>query len=448
MTGSADNTQGLKRVLRTRDLVIFGLIFISPNSAQSLFGGLTVTSGGHGVLSIFVGLVAMIFTALSYGKMASIVPKAGSTYSYAAHSLNPSFGFIAGWAILLDYLIFPMLVFKLSSLFAIELLTFIPLWLMLLIVMVPMTYFNFLGTKMSARLNAFMLVLKLGSVFLFVGFAIYYLFYFDGVSGVVNFKGVLDTETFSMNSLIAGTSIAVLSYIGFDAITALSEDAKVDGKAVGRAAIITCFISAVLIGAQVYFATLIQHKMEAFKSVDTAFYEIATTIGGSGLAAATTIILVLTAAATALAGQASGSRVLFSMGRDKVMPAFLSYLHPKHKTPVYSILILAVLGYFGALLIPMKVFFVIVVFGALVGFLFVNVSVIIEFYVKRKERKGMGFFSNFLSPLLGILVCLYILVGMESIGQVVGISWLALGVLVLAIKTKGFQKQFSGLSLE
>ncbi len=84
------NEQGLKRVLRARDLVIFGLIFISPNSAQSLFGGLTITSNGHGVLSIVVGLIAMIFTAFSYGKMAGIIPKAGSTYSYATHSLNPS----------------------------------------------------------------------------------------------------------------------------------------------------------------------------------------------------------------------------------------------------------------------------------------------------------------------------------------------------------------------
>ncbi|WP_231603368.1 APC family permease [Bacillus sp. FJAT-27231] len=440
--------QSLKRVLRTRDLVIFGLIFISPNSAQSLFGGLTFTSGGHGVLAIYVGLIAMIFTAISYGKMASIVPKAGSTYSYATHSLNPTLGFIAGWAILLDYLIFPMLVYKLSSSFAIQLFSFIPLWVMLLVLIIPMTYFNYRGAKLSAHLNTVMLVIKLISVCLFVGFALYALTNEGGIGSLFDIKGIYHKESFSMNALIAGTSIAVLSYIGFDGITALAEDAKVSGKTVGRAAIITCVISSFLIGIQIYFATLIQNKLGALKNVDTAFYDIAIAVGGSGLAAATTIALVLTGTATALAGQASGSRILFSMGRDGVLPASLAYLHPKYKTPVYSVLILAVLGYIGALLIPIQVFFVIIVFGAIIGFIFVNVSVIIEFFVKRKERTGKDFFANLISPILGIIVCLYILLGMETIGQVVGVCWLLVGGVVLAIKTQGFRKEVSTMNIE
>ncbi len=449
MTGNiVGNEQGLKRVLRARDLVIFGLIFISPNSAQSLFGGLTITSNGHGVLSVFIGLVAMIFTAFSYGKMAGIVPKAGSTYSYATNSLNPSLGFIAGWAILLDYLIFPMLVYKLSSTFAIELFTFIPLWVMLLLLMIPMTYFNFRGTKLSANLNLVMLILKLGSVFLFIGFAIYALTSADGLGSILSLEGVYQKETFSINALVAGTSIAVLAYIGFDAITALSEDAIVSGKTVGLAVVITCVISAFLIGIQVYFMTLVQGKLGTFGNEDTAFYEIATAVGGSALAAITTVALVITATATALAGQASGSRVLFSMGRDKALPGFLSYLHPKHQTPIYSIYILAVVGYIGALLIPISVFFLIVVFGALVGFIFVNISVIIEFYFKRNERKGKQLLGSLISPILGIVVCLYILIGMESIGRVVGFSWLFLGVIVLALKTKGFRKRLPSTKAE
>lgn len=440
--------QNLKRVLRTRDLVIFGLIFISPNSAQSLFGGLTFTSGGHGVLAIYVGLIAMIFTAISYGKMATIVPKAGSTYSYATHSLNPILGFIAGWAILLDYLIFPMLVYKLSSTFAIELFSFIPLWFMLLVLIIPMTFFNYRGAKLSAHLNTVMLIIKLISVCLFVGFAVYALTNEGGISSLFDLKGVYHQETFSMSALIAGTSIAVLSYIGFDGITALSEDAKVSGKAVGQAAIITCLISSVLIGIQIYFATLIQNKIGVLKNIDTAFYDIATAVGGSGLAAITTIALVVTGTATALAGQASGSRVLFSMGRDGVLPSFLSYLHPKYKTPVYSVFILAVVGYIGALLIPISVFFVIVVFGAIIGFIFVNVSVIIEFFIKRQERTGKHLFTNLISPILGICVCLYILVGMETIGQVVGVCWLLIGCIVLAIKTQGFRKEMGEINIE
>ncbi|TCP30888.1 amino acid transporter [Scopulibacillus darangshiensis] len=440
-TDSKNGKQELKKVLKTRDLVIFGIIFISPNSAQSLFGGLTTLSHGHGVLAIFVGLIAMIFTAFSYGKMASVIPKAGSTYSYATHTLHPTLGFMAGWAILLDYLIFPMLVYKLSSSFAIEMMPFMPLWLMLIIFILPMTLFNYVGMRVSSHLNLIMLLLKLISVFLFVGFAIHALTNGVGTGKIIDLQGVFDSTTFSMNALISGSSIAVLSYIGFDAITALSEDAKVPGKTVGRAVIITCLVSSALIGIQIYFATLIHPNFATFKNTDTAFYEVAIAAGGSGLAAATTILLVVTGAASALAGQASGSRVLFSMGRDQVLPGFLSYLHPKYKTPVYSILILAVLGYVGALLIPISVFFLIVVFGALIGFIFVNLSVVIEFFIKRKERKGANFLSNLISPILGIVVCIYILIGMDLVGKIVGICWLLVGFLYLTLKTKGFKQQ-------
>ncbi|WP_231603366.1 APC family permease [Bacillus sp. FJAT-27231] len=447
-TANQQGQQSLQRVLKTRDLVIFGLIFISPNSAQSLFGELTFTSGGHGVLAIFVGLIAMIFTAASYGKMASIVPKAGSTYSYVTHSLNPGLGFIAGWAILLDYLIFPMMIYKLSSTFAMELFPFVPLWLMLLILIIPMTFFNYRGAKLSAHLNTIMLIVKLISVFLFIGCAAYALIMDGGIANLVQVNGLYKAETFSVNALIAGASIAVLAYIGFDGITALAEDAQVSGKTVGRAAIITCVISSLLIGIQVYFASVIQSQVGKIKHIDTAFYDIAAVVGGSSLAVITTVILVVTGTATALAGQASGSRVLFSMGRDGVLPAFFAQLHPKYKTPVYSVFLLAVLGYVGALMIPISVFFLIVVFGAIVGFIFVNISVIAECFIKRKERRGKDFFTHFISPLLGISVCVYILLGMELVGQVVGICWLLIGGLVLMIKTQGFRKEVSALNID
>ncbi|MFK2826403.1 APC family permease [Bacillus sp. B190/17] len=448
MSKANQGEQDLKRVLRTRDLVIFGLIFISPNSAQSLFGELTFSSGGHGVLSVFIGLIAMIFTAASYGKMASIVPKAGSTYSYVTHSLNSNLGFIAGWAILLDYLIFPMMIYKLSSTFALELFPFIPLWLMLLILIIPMTFFNYRGAKLTAHLNTIMLSVKLISVLLFVGFSVYALTNSGGIESLVNINGIYREDSFSMSAVIAGASIAVLAYIGFDGITALAEDAKVSGKTVGQAAMITCVISSLLIGIQVYFASVIQSQLGVLKHTDTAFYDIASAVGGGGLAAVTTVILIVTGTATALAGQASGSRVLFSMGRDGVLPAAFAYLHPKYKTPVYSVFLLSVLGYIGALIIPISVFFLIVVFGAIIGFIFVNTSVMIEFFIKRNERKGKHFITNFVSPLLGISVCLYILLGMETVGQIVGVCWMLVGGMVLVIKTQGFQKEISSLNIE
>ncbi len=106
------------------------------------------------------------------------------------------------------------------------------------------------------------------------------------------------------------------------------------------------------------------------------------------------------------------------------------------------------MGYIGALFIPISAFFLIVVFGALVGFIFVNISVIIEFYFKRNERKGKQLFGSLISPILGIMVCLYILIGMDPIGRMIGFGWLLLGVIILALKTKGFRKSLPSMKAE
>ncbi|BAU27829.1 L-asparagine transporter-like permease [Aneurinibacillus soli] len=439
--GTSGQKAELKRVLKTRDLVIFGMVFMAPVSAQTLFGSLAQVSQGHAVLSYIVGLVAMIFTAYSYGKMAEVFPIAGSTYSYTSRAIHPYVGFIAGWSMLLDYVLIPILLYKLSAIYAMELLPSIPLWLMLLLFVVPVTVFNCIGTQVASRVNIFMTIIMVLSIVLFVGFAIKALLHGVGVGSVFSMQGIYHAQTFTWHSLIGGASIAVLSFLGFDAVTTMAEDSSVSGKMVGKAAVLACVISAVLYVAQVYFATLTFPNFTAFQSPDTAFFEITTLVGGSGLATLLALIISLSGISTALAGQAAASRLLYGMGRERVLPKFFAHLHPKHKTPAYSILFMAATGYIGAVLIDLSVLFLIIVFGALIGFLCVNLSVFIEYYIKRQERSFTAFVPYVLFPLAGLVVCAYIMWGMDRIGHIVGGSWLVLGIIYLAIMSKGFTKK-------
>lgn len=439
--GASGHKAELKRVLKTRDLVIFGMVFMAPVSAQTLFGSLAQVSQGHAVLSYIVGLVAMIFTAYSYGKMAEAFPIAGSTYSYTSRAIHPYVGFIAGWCMLLDYVLIPILLYKLSAIYAMELLPSIPLWLMLLLFVVPVTMFNCIGTQVASRVNLFMTAIMVISIVLFVGFAIKALLHGVGVGSVFSMQGIYNAQTFTWPSLIGGASIAVLSFLGFDAVTTMAEDSSVSGKMVGKAAVLACIVSAVLYVAQVYFATLTFPNFTAFQSPDTAFFEIATLVGGSGLATLLALIISLSGISTALAGQAAASRLLYGMGRERVLPKFFAHIHPKYKTPAYSILFMAAAGYIGAVLIDLSVLFLIIVFGALIGFLCVNLSVFIEYYIKRKERSFLAFVPYVVFPLAGLIVCAYIMWGMERIGHIVGGSWLALGIIYLAIMSKGFTKK-------
>lgn len=440
---TTESPQSLRKVLKTRDLVIFGMVFMAPVSAQTLFGELTQVSQGHAVLAYLVGLVAMIFTANSYGKMAGAFPKAGSTYSYTSQAINPKVGFIAGWSMLLDYLLIPMLLYKISAIFLMELLPMVPLWVTLLFFLIPVTASNYFGSKVSSRLNIVMTILMLLSLVLFIGFAMNHLIQVGGVSSLFSLQALYNPETFTMDALLAGASIAVLSYLGFDAVTTMAEDAVVPGKTVGRAAILALLISSFFYILQVYFGTVVAPNFNAFASQETAFFEVAILVGGAGLATICTLIIAVSGISTALAGQASASRILYSMGGDSLLPGIFSKLHPKHKTPYISIIILAIVGYIGAVLIPLGILFQLIVFGALVGFISVNLSVIIEFFYRRKERNAKQFFTNLITPIFGLFICGYISTGIGPIGKTVGFSWLLLGIMILFVTTKFLKKDIS-----
>ncbi|MBP2643272.1 MAG: hypothetical protein H6Q67_1159 [Firmicutes bacterium] len=423
--------QEFKRALSLRDLVLFGMTFMSPTATMTLFGIMSTNSQNHAVLSYIFGFIAMMFTALSYGKMVEEFPVAGSTYSYTQRAVDSKLGFIAGWVMLLDYMLIPLLLYIVSANYAHALLPMIPYWAWILIFVIPVTIVNYRGVEVAAKVNLIITVVLFASVLAFIIAAVGYA---EGNSiPVFQLSAIYNSDTFSVTGVVAGAAMAVLSYLGFDGITTLSEEANVSSAKIKKAIIAACGFQTIIFVAIAYFATMYAPDYTAFKDIDTIFYDITYQVGGTALQLFVTFVIVISGPATALAGQSSASRLLFGMGRDNLISKKLfAHVHPKYKTPSYSIIIMGLLGAVGGMTVSMEIVTDIVTFGGLIGFICVNFAVFYYFALKKGELKLL---SNIIFPSLGVLSCGYILFNLSDIGKIVGFSWMGLGIVYLAVRS-------------
>src|SRR5271165_6991815 len=108
-------TPGLRRALGLWNLILYGLIVIQPTAPMPVYGVMSVRSNGHAITAVLIAMVAMLFTALSYGKMARAYPSAGSAFTYVGREIHPVLGFITGWSMAMDYILNPLICTILSS---------------------------------------------------------------------------------------------------------------------------------------------------------------------------------------------------------------------------------------------------------------------------------------------------------------------------------------------
>ena len=432
--------QELKRALTLKDLIIYGLIFMVPIAPWGIYGVVADISNGMVPLAYLIGMVAMIFTALSYSRMAEAFPIAGSVYSYAQRGINPHVGFIAGWAILLDYILVPALLYLVSALWLKELIPAVPLWGWILIFIAINTFINIRGIEFTAKTNLVILIFELIALAAFLIVGVNYLLSTKGVSAFT-LKPLYNPEGFNLSMVMTATSVAVLSYLGFDAISTLSEETHNPSKTVGSATVATILIIAFLFMAQTYVAALIWPDYKNFPNIDVAFYYIAERAGGMWLKNLTLWATVIAwGIANALAAQAAISRILYSMSRDELLPKFLSKVHPTYKTPYLSTLLVAVLSLIVSLALDLTSLTSLVNFGALTGFLFLHVSVFYYYFIKQKKRSGSDLLKYVVFPLIGFLVIFYVWISLEKSSKILGFSWLIFGIVYSAIVTKGYKK--------
>ena len=437
----------LRRILTRRDLILYGLVILTPTAPFPVYGIVQQTSHGHAALSYLVAMVAMLFTAASYGKMSAAFPSAGSTYTYAQRALNPHIGFLAGWAMILDYFLIPLLSVVYAALTANRMLPQVPYEAWAILFTVAITVTNIRGLQVTTRAGNLMMVLMTACSVLFIATGVRWLVSQHGFAGLLDMRALYNPGTFELRPLMLGAAIASLSYIGFDAISTLAEDTIDPERDISFATVAVCILQALFCVATVYIAALVWPDWHTYPESETVILDIGRVSGGPWMMGFITFILLVAGLASALTGQAGASRLLLGMGRDGVISRrIFAHVDPRYATPSRSVYLMGAVSLIGALVMRFQLVVELLNFGAFVGFILVNLSVIRHYYWRSNRRSGMQFFTNLVFPLAGALVCSYIWLSISPKAQIAGFAWLALGIIYLAVLTRGFRKAPQELS--
>ncbi len=425
-----------QRSLSFTDLITYGLIFMVPIAPFGIFGSVFQASGGMVALAYVVALVAMAFTALSYAQMARAFPMAGSVYTYAGRGIAAPVGFIAGWAILLDYVLVPSLLYLVASVAMNSFVPAVPVWAWIIVFVLLNTAINHRGIQLTARITRIMLAAELVvlAIFLVVGV----IALAQGKATSEPWSPVFSAATFSWSAVLGAAAVAVLSFLGFDGISTLAEESREDARRLGRSMVAALVVAAALFTVQTWVAALLTPNRDALIAdgdpTGNAFYDTASYAGGPWLG-------VLAAVATAVAwgfanslvAQAATSRLLFAMARDRQLPAFLARVDPKHKVPVNATFLVAAVSlalgiYMSTRDDGITLLGSLVNFGAMAAFLLLHIAVVVHYVVRQGSR---NWWAHLACPVLGFAVLLFVVINASIAAQVLGFIWIGLGLLVM-----------------
>lgn len=431
---------GLKRVLTTRSLIVYGMMMMFPLAPVALYGAVQQQTGGHLFIAYLIAMIAMLFTALSYGAMAGAFPRAGSTYTFTRQGLSAHLGLLSGWAITLDYVLFPTLNMILLGLFASAQWPAIHYWWWVIGAVLIVTYFNLREVRWLARISALLLIVSLVVIAWFVGAAVHSLNGGTGAGTVFSMHPIFNAHTFGWSPLFAGTAVACFSFLGFDAISTLAEETKRPARSISIATVSSLLLVTVLFLVQVYFSALLVPNAKTLTNPNTAYYTIFTAAGGSALATVLTVALMAACLANAIDSMGGASRLLFGMGRDGVIPKkIFGYLWPKSQTAVFNVLLIAVLTLIGAGR-NLNTIINMINFGALLAFFLVNVSMANHFFIRQHRRSGFQVLRYLIAPVIGAGVIIWLWFNLSSTAWAVGGTWLGLGIIYMLFKTNFFHK--------
>lgn len=428
----------LQRTLSLGSVVLFGIAYMTPIIVLGTFGILAQSTAGMVPAAYLAALVAMFFTAMSYGRMAAAFPVAGSAYSYVRKAISPKLGFIAGWAVLLDYLFLPMAIWLIGAAYLNSAFPAVPQWVWVLTFIGITSAINIVGLKLANGINALLMLVQFLVLIAFVALCIHYVGG-DASTPLWSIKPFF-TGDMQMPLIMSGAAIACYSFLGFDAVSTLTEETRDPRRTIPRAIMLITLIGGLIFVGVSYFVQ-IAHPSFQFDSVDSAAYEIARNIGGDLFVSIFLIGLIVGQFASGLSAQASGSRLLFAMGRDGVLPkSFFGTLHERFGTPVNSILLCAVVALL-ALKLDVTTSTSFINFGAFLAFSLVNLSVIFHYWIGG-EHKGLRECVLFLLfPFIGLAADVWLMVSLDHLAIYLGLSWLAIGVVYLAALTGGFRRQ-------
>jgi putrescine importer len=425
----------LRRSLTLWDLILYGIIVIQPVAPMSIFGLLNQRGHGHAATMILVAMIAMLLTAISYGRMARAYPSAGSAFTYVGQEINPTLGYVTGWSMVMDYMLNPIICTIWCSEQAHVFAPGIPNWLWVIFFVLLFTGLNIQGVKTSARINSGLAVGMGVVIAIFFVVAARYIFGHphDGTGFFT--RPFYDPNLWNTKAVLGGTSIAVLTYIGFDGISTLSEEAENPRRNILLATVLTCLVIGLLSAVEVYVAQLIWPASQPFPEIDTAFVHVAGR-AWKPMFPILGITLLVANFGSGMGAQMGAARLLFGMGRSNALPkSFFGVVDAKHRVPRNSVLFLGVVALLGAFVMSYELGAEMLNFGALIAFMGVNAAAFVRYYVRSPQKK----LSNLLPPVLGFVICLLLWLNLSTAAKIGGSIWMAIGLAFGAWKTRGFR---------
>jgi amino acid transporter len=442
-TGTTSTAPRLRRSLTLWDLILYGVIVIQPVAPMSVFGVLSERGRGHVVTTILIAMVAMLFTAISYGRMARAYPSAGSAFTYVGQEINPALGYVTGWSMVMDYMLNPMICIIWCSQQAHVFAPGVPYWVWAVFFALVFTGLNIQGVKTSARVNAGLAVAMGVVIAIFFVAAARYIFGHPHDGSGFFTRPFYDPQMWNAKTVLGGTSIAVLTYIGFDGISTLSEEAENPRRNILLATVLTCLVVGILSASEVYAAQLVWPASQPYPNVDTAF----TFVAGRAwqpLFAVVGFTLVVANFGSGMGAQLGAARLLYGIGRSNALPKSLfGAVDPKRHVPRNNVVFVGALALAGAFLLPAvageatgyELGANLLNFGALIAFMGVNAAAFLRYYVHEEKKKLV----NLVPPILGFFICLLLWWNLSTKARIFGALWMVVGIVFGAWKTRGFR---------
>jgi amino acid transporter len=446
--------QELHRALTYRDLLVYGLIFMVPIAPFGIFGGVFQGSGGMIALAYAIGMVGMMITASSYAQMSKAFPMAGSVYTYAGRGIHPNVGFLAGWVILLDYVLVPTLLYIVAAIAMNSFVAAIPVWAWLLFFIVANTIINYSGIELTAKVNKVVLVAELIVLAIFIVIGV--IAVASGKGNGFSFDAFYNSDTFSIGLVLGAVSIAVLSFLGFDGISMLAEENKEKATEIGRAMVGALMLAGALFIVQTWIGAMLVPSPDKLIAegdpAGTAFYAAAEVAGGVWLGKLTALATAIAwGFANALVAQAATSRLLYAMAREKQLPKFLAVVNKKSGSPVNATFVTGFISVaLGLYMVTQREDFgltlitTLVNFGALTAFIVLHISVIVHHKIRGGSSDN---WRHLVVPIMGIVLLGFVVIKANVAAQQVGLTWAGLGiVLLLILIVSGRKPKLSGMS--
>lgn len=440
---SIANSPHLSRSLGLWAIVGLGLGYMTPMTVFDTFGIVSEQTNGLVPLAYIIALVAMVFTAVSYGRMTRVFPSAGSAYTYASEVIHPNFGFLVGWASLLDYLLLPMVNAVICRIYFESFFPDTSSWFFVIIYVAIVTVLNCLRISGTSKISGILVVFQVVLIGVFL--ILTYISIRNGLGqGTLLTLRPLYHAGLDMQSVIAGATVVCFSFIGFDAITMYSEEAK-DPGTVPKAIVLALLIGGAIFFLGAWFSQVAFPTLEGFEVTDDTLPELALKVGGEFFK-----ILFVSAAlaamfASSLSSHASVSRMIYVMGRNGKgrFPRFLSYIHPGFHTPLHAVLIV---GAVSLLAVGFTLEFTssLINFGALIAFTVVNLTVLVYYAGRLKQRNTpREILANILLPIIGMCLTAVLWINLHFEAMLYGTIWFVIGLILLVYATRGFREQLN-----